>query len=240
MKKRNTSCFFTRTTLSVGFLCLLLLSARGQATYTVTDLGTLGGSFSQAYAVNNRGQVVGWSLTNDGAAQHAFLYTGGQMLDLGTFGGSYSAAFGINNRGQVVGGSYISYNAEEHAFLYSGGKMLDLGIFGALQNAAVAINDQGQVVVSTQSARMRAFLYTNGQMLDLGTLGGSASQASGINDRGQVVGYSLTSGNAVLLQNLGTLGALWLETTTASRAFRISAQASCSLFGIFMFVFFLH
>src|SRR6516162_2580566 len=96
--------FYTRSMLKVGFLCLLLLSAaKGQPGYTITDLGTLGGSFSVASGINNGGQVVGFSPLSDGAPSHAFLYSGGQMLDLGTLGGSGSGANAINDRGQIVG-----------------------------------------------------------------------------------------------------------------------------------------
>src|SRR4051812_26533463 len=41
----------------------------------VQDLGTLGGTYSTAYGINDSGQVVGYSRTNDGY-EHAFLYDG--------------------------------------------------------------------------------------------------------------------------------------------------------------------
>ena len=77
--------------------------------YTLTDFGTLGGTFSQAFAVNNKGWVVGFSTTEGDAALHAFLWRGGIMTDLGTLGGSdplpYSAAVSSESRCKAPSGN---------------------------------------------------------------------------------------------------------------------------------------
>jgi len=49
-------------------LCLGLVFAASTCfaqMYTVTDLGTLGGSFSGAFGINASGQVVGYSTRKD-------------------------------------------------------------------------------------------------------------------------------------------------------------------------------
>src|SRR5438874_4473028 len=76
--------------------------AVGAVRYTVTDLGTLGGSSSRGCAINNLGQVTGIFVNPQGST-HAFLYSDGSMADLGTAGGSYTFAYGINNLGQITG-----------------------------------------------------------------------------------------------------------------------------------------
>ena len=93
------------------------VAARG---LSITDLGTLGGSFSEAQGINSRGQVVGRSSVVPGEFHvHAFLWEDGQMTDLGTLPGrSESVAFDINSRGQVVG-SGTTASGEEHAVLWS-------------------------------------------------------------------------------------------------------------------------
>jgi len=61
-----------------------VISTSGLHAQTLTDLGTLGGRYSEATAVSADGLViVGVSdITGDGA-YHAFKYTGSTMCDLG-------------------------------------------------------------------------------------------------------------------------------------------------------------
>ena len=70
------------------------------ATEDMTDLGTLGGSFSSAHDINELGLIVGESYTANGNT-HAFIYdlATGMMTDLGTLGGGDIYATSINEPG---------------------------------------------------------------------------------------------------------------------------------------------
>lgn len=131
---------------------------------TVTTLGTLGGSSSQASAVNSSGEVVGFASLASGY-QHAFAATGGTMSDLGTLGGS-SYAYGVNDSGEVVGYSYLT-DGDLHAFLYYDGTMLDLNSLlpansGWVLEGAFGINDAGQITgTGLYDGQSTAFLMTD-------------------------------------------------------------------------------
>jgi probable HAF family extracellular repeat protein len=151
------------------------------------DLGTLGGSGSRGYGINNAGQVTGNSLLGATSADptHAFRYdgtpgSGGVMRDLGTLGGTNSFGVDVNDAGQVAGFSEITGSVARHAFLYTGtpgagGVMYDLGTLGGIQSQAEAINNAGEGVgwsEITGSTTTHAFLYTgtpgvDGHMIDL-------------------------------------------------------------------------
>jgi probable HAF family extracellular repeat protein len=76
--------------------------------YVVTDLGTLGGTFAAANAVNNRGWVVGFSTLQGDLVGRAFLSRNGGMTNLGTLGGPNSSAAFLNERGEVTGSAETS------------------------------------------------------------------------------------------------------------------------------------
>src|SRR5580658_4313694 len=82
-----------RRKLHVLVATIVLFPAIGWSQeFTVTDLGTLGGTYSISTSVNNKGQVAGQSNTatqNQADGQgDPFLYSNGTMIDLGNFGGS--------------------------------------------------------------------------------------------------------------------------------------------------------
>jgi probable HAF family extracellular repeat protein len=134
----------------------------------MVDLGTLGGDSSEALAVSDYGQVVGYSVTADGVT-HAFVvrpqpcdgilslfcdempqpgidFT---MDDLGTLGGTYSIARSVNKSGQVAGSSAIA-SGFLHACIWNGDTPQDLRTLGGVGqdtwSEASAMNESGQVI----------------------------------------------------------------------------------------------
>jgi len=107
--------------LLVCCIVLLIHTSGIPAEYAIRDIGTLGGTKSCAYAVNNLGQVVGSAGTQDTDGQmRAFLYdtVGGiRKLDP-NFNTTYSIALDINDAGQATG--YFGAS-NPHAFLYKPG-----------------------------------------------------------------------------------------------------------------------
>jgi probable HAF family extracellular repeat protein len=116
------------------------------------DLGNFGGAQNNvAYAINNRGQVVGGSDQPGDAIVHAFLWQDGVMTDLGTLPGDVSSAAGsINESGQVVGNS-CDDQGNCRGFLWENGAMTDLNTLlpvGSLEVIfAGGINDLGEIAV---------------------------------------------------------------------------------------------
>ena len=168
---------------------------------TVTQLGTLGGIQSVAFAINSSGQITGQAdlAGLPGQESHAFRWQRGVMEDLGTLGASPSLGRAIDEAGRVVGFSVMPDFVSGHAFLAGkDGPMQDLG---TLPNCSTSVgrgvNTRGEAVgnsfLCTTFGRGRAFLVSGGTMFDLNDLATSTDglvfdDAHAINERGSIVG----------------------------------------------------
>jgi probable HAF family extracellular repeat protein len=184
--------------------CLFDSTGGGANTY----LGTLGGTQSCAYSINNNGKIVGNATpVGDGStpmsSTSACLFdstNSGNNKNLGSLSAfsSTGSAYCINNNGYIVGQASKS--------VISGGVILssltacyfdqttpwsnfDLGA-----KLAYSINNNNQIVgYANSSGRSRACLFDppNGtNNIDLGTFGGDYSIAYSTNDSGLIVGQA--------------------------------------------------
>lgn len=158
------------------------------------DLGTLGGSTSSAFKINDSGAIVGWSTLSSSDVTHAFLWENGTMIDLGTLGGLNSFGQDINNNGLVVGYEVLA-NDETRTFLWDGSVLID--IIPNVSSTPGGINGEGQIV---GSANNMAYIWDNGQLAYLqdlisGESGWELNQATDINNKGEIIGVGILNGN---------------------------------------------
>ena len=135
-------------------------------TYTITDLGTLGGTYSQPLIVTNNGLIGGVASPADGT-QHAVLWSNGQIGDIATpgLGGPNSSVFGVNELGQAA---------------------------GQAESSTPDPNNEDFCGYGTPFTCL-PFLWQNGVMTALPTLGGPSGETGQINNRGEVSGFAENS-----------------------------------------------
>jgi len=170
------------------------------------NLGTLGGSSSEAYSINNNGQIVGASRITNGLFRAALFDPtgGGSNINLGTLGGPNSYAYCINNNGLIVGAAEDSLWYEQATLYNPMGSNINLGtIPGYRMSSAQSVNDSGQIVGWSSThlgcIEYRAVLFDptgSGNNIDLNTLidpacGWTLKIAWSINNSGQIVGSGI-------------------------------------------------
>jgi len=161
------------------------------------DLGTFGGTGSQAAGINESGAVAGFAWYPGDHYGRAFVWSAGAgMQDIGALpGANHSSAYGINDACQVVGWG-LDANGLPRAFLYSAGTISELPVFEGHATYANAINNHGQLACLYDWQAYHSFFYdpTTG-VRAIGELPGHRwACAEDINDFGQVVGYSYRFG----------------------------------------------
>lgn len=170
--------------------CVITAAAQAPATqrkYRIIDLGTLGGSYSEALAINNKGQVVGESLTAANLDVHAFVWSGGQMTAIPGLGGgpnAFSRANDINNNGKVVGTNDPDLFPGDRSRLFLFDVNTGSLTFPANPGWADRINDAGQILGSAMlpSGFLSDVIISSSGIADLGALcGGLCSSNFGVN-----------------------------------------------------------
>jgi probable HAF family extracellular repeat protein len=144
--------------------------AKKTISYSVVNLGTLGGTSGGANSVNNRGWVTGVANLPGDQTAHAALWLGEHVRDLGTLGGPNSAvSWPVKNEtGEIVG-------IAETATVDPLGETFSCAPFFGTPHSGHTC---------------QGFLWRDGAMTALPTLGGNNSYATGANNRGQVVGWA--------------------------------------------------
>ena len=166
---------------------------------TLVDLGTLGGSFSSATAINDAGHVVGIANLADGTS-HPFLWQDGVMTDLGALNPlspGYTGANAINDHGEIVGYSQDVAGGPATAWVYK--KSMRVLLEAAFPRA---INNHGDVVGETYvSGSWVPFLLADGVLTRIDRIPEVASEGFtsfillDINDHGWIVGNGWKAGS---------------------------------------------
>lgn len=205
------------------------------AGYTLQDIGTLGGAFSNAFDVSDDGVVVGRSQTASGAV-HAFAFADGALQDLGSPGAGSSEAWLIGDGGHIAG--IFRDGGDTRTAVWADGGVSVIDGFGGSFTAPTGVGPSGTVVgwsrTADATASRRAFLWSAGVTTDLGTLGGLESAALAINGTGDAVGWAHDASgdfHAVVwpaaggIQDLGTLGGLLSEALAINDAGVVAGTA---------------
>lgn len=142
--------------------------------YTIQDLGVVGANFTQPgqpLVISNSGWIGG--AAGVGAAEHAVLWYGGNMIDIGNLGlgGKNSFGYGVNESGRAAGEAettaaglattedFCSFMALGFSssptpcvpFAWTGSRMISLPTLGGVNGSANEINNSGSIAGTAEN-----------------------------------------------------------------------------------------
>jgi probable HAF family extracellular repeat protein len=216
---------FCRCTVAATLVAASPL-AWAQPTYTVTPLGSLGGSFGVCWGINASGVAVGESQDASGRSRAFRWDSSSGIVDLGTLGGLAAGAYDINDAGTIVGWARNAAGLDR-AFVWKSvaGMQAVSGLPPTRPSYAYGINLSGRIVGSLYNSfnLERAFVVDPGlPAADPFPTNTLATNARAVNAAGQFVGmYSISTttvrgyrGNADLsFDTIGSMRALGISDT---------------------------
>jgi probable HAF family extracellular repeat protein len=168
---------------------------------------------SEAYGINDLGQVVGSHVDYEGQ-EKAFVYGGGQNINLHSLlgdGVENSYARDVNNEGQIIG-AFNTSGSTYTAFVYSDGQIKTLG--GSL----IDINNNG-IVLGSSGTTAIVHDINNNTSTNLNVNGIIDSEeaiwltsARGINDKGQIAATGYFTSDIGRTNNAFLLNPRFAET----------------------------
>src|SRR5438034_262245 len=133
--------WFFGAVLVLGVLAATLFSALA-STFTTIDIP--GTAVTQAFGINNRGQIVGRYIPAGGRFLRSYVLDHGTFTTIDVPGTTFTdttGASGINDRGSIVV-VYRFYGS----FLLDHGTFTSIDVPGASTTLASGINNRGQIV----------------------------------------------------------------------------------------------
>jgi probable HAF family extracellular repeat protein len=163
----------------------------------LTRLDIPGARLSQAFGINDRGQVVGDYQDSDGKF-HGYLWQEGRFTTIDVPGATATSVTEINNRGQLLGG-YLDDRGRSHGVVLERGRYTTFDVPGAQVTFPLGLNDRGQIVGfgfdPADLTTIRGFLLAKGAtgpLTPISRPGATTTAPFAINNRGQIVGAAET------------------------------------------------
>lgn len=185
-------------------LSLLFASLAQAATYTSIDVP--GAVATQAFGINNAGDIVG-SYTDANTQTHGFLLRDGVFTTIDMPGFTQTVARGINDSGVICG--YASSANLTVGFIFDGQTFTTLQFPGVQETEANGINNNGKVVgwygrEEGIFPRWRGFIWVSGSFTTI-MVQRDITILTGINNLGYIVGFDTVFFGSFVISPNGSL-----------------------------------
>lgn len=166
----------------------------------LTELGTLGGVFSIAGDINDRGVIVGSSYLPRSSTSRAFIWEAGVMRELPGLGGTESFAGRIDEHGDILG---VAFDAAGKQWMVRWTSS-DAPPQKLLERVSATMNRHGDIAGNNLDTGKPFLLERDGTLtwlLDLPPMqagGWHSFGVSAMNDRGWIVGSAWKPGVSTL------------------------------------------